>query len=112
MVQRLRSDLQVAAIQRAVEAEGLIFTVLHKGHEEGGLIHVKWVEGRMAQLFQERTVADERRWVASRPAPAMEAEVDGMIAGERDFDPDLWAVEVLGPLHAAERILRPVPVAT
>lgn len=107
MPARLRSDLQVSALQRTVEAEGLIFTVLHKGHEEGGMIFIKWVEGREARLFSERTVGDERRWVERGDAPMAEAEANMAIAQERSFDPDLWAVEVMGNFTAADRILSP-----
>ncbi|GGY53114.1 DUF1491 family protein [Parvularcula lutaonensis] len=107
MAPRLRSDVQVSALQRAVEAEGLMFAVLHKGHEEGGMIFVKWVEGREAVLFTEQTIDNERRWVRRGESVVPEAEANAIIASEREFDPDLWAVEVMGSFEKAERILNP-----
>ena len=110
MPPRLRSDIQVQALQRRAEGEGLVFTVLHHGHDEGGLIFIKWVEGRRARLFTERTVGDERRWVAKGPE-ADERDADQRLAKERDFDPDLWVVEIMGRFGAADALLDPADEA-
>lgn len=107
MAARLRSDLQVSALQRQVEAEGLFFAVLARGHEEGGLIYIKWVEGRSAQIFTEETVDDARRWVRRGADDMAEGEANLFLDGERSFDPDLWVVEVSGPFAAAQRLLDP-----
>ena len=106
MAPRLKSHLQVAALQRHAESLGLMFAVLDRGHDEGGLIYIKWVVGRDAILFSERAVGDERRWV--QIAEGFEAEVNAKIASERDFDPDLWAVEIMGDRQHSEVLLDPV----
>lgn len=106
MVPRLKSQLQVAALQRQAEGLGLMFAVLDRGHDEGGLIYIKWVTGRDAQLFSERTVGDERRWVLI--GEGAEAEINLKLSGEKDFDPDLWAVEILGDKAHVERLLHPL----
>lgn len=107
MTARLRSDLQVSALRRVVEAEGLIFTVLHKGHEEGGMLFVQWTEGSHSLVFAEEAIGDTRGWRQRTGDPVPEADASEFIRQERAFDPDLWALEVLGPFAAAERILSP-----
>jgi hypothetical protein len=104
---RLRSDLQVSALQRACASSGLFFSVLRKGHEEGGIILIKWVEGRRACLFTERSLKEGRRWVELLP-PGDEADARDRIASETSFDPDLWVVEVEGAFAHAQTLLSPV----
>lgn len=82
--------------------------VLHRGHDEGGMIFVKWVAGRQTLLFTERTVGEERRWVRLTPEPMPESDANLRIGSERDFDPDLWALEIMGPFESADEVLRPV----
>lgn len=108
MALRLRSDVQVSGLQRQAESEGLFFSVLHRGHEEGGLIFIKWVEGRSAKLFCEQTVGDERRWVCRTSEKIPEAELNQMLTSEQSFDPDLWVVEIMGRFEAAAGMLNPV----
>lgn len=107
MTARLRSDIQVSALQRQVEARGLVLTVLSHGHDEGGLLFVKWVEGREAKVFAEGRVGDGRGWLTRRDA-CPERDADAFLESERAFDPDLWVLEVLGPFGAAEDILYPL----
>lgn len=97
----------MAALQRRVEAAGLMFTVLRRGHEEGGLIFIKWVDGREATLFTEATVNDARRWVV-RGGTAPEFEINERVAKDESFDPDLWVVEILGSSAHVAAILDPV----
>ena len=108
MVLRLRSDVQASALQRQAEAEGCFFSVLHRGHEEGGLLFIKWVDGRDVGLFCERTVGDTRRWAQRGGLPMAEAEANQILESERSFDPDLWVIEVEGRLETAERLLDPI----
>ncbi|MCQ8184228.1 DUF1491 family protein [Parvularcula maris] len=104
---RLRSDVQVSAMQRSASAAGLFFAVLDKGHEEGGLIYVQWRDGRELSLFTEREVEGSRVWTCVL-GKAEEMAVRERLASERSFDPDLWVVEVEGPLADAERVLQPL----
>jgi hypothetical protein len=108
---RLRSDVQVSAMQRSAASAGLFFAVLDKGHEEGGLIYVQWRDGAELSLLTERKVEGSRVWsfVLDR---AEEALVRERLASERSFDPDLWVVEVEGPLAEAERVLQPLLART
>ncbi len=107
MTARLRSDLQVAALKRLTEADGLMFMVLHKGHEEAGIIFVKWLDGRAAHVYAEGQTNGDRGWIKKTGAPVEEAEADRLLAQEQAFDPDLWVVEVIGRLDLAPRFLGP-----
>ncbi|NRA28665.1 MAG: DUF1491 family protein [Parvularculaceae bacterium] len=107
---RLRSDLLVSAVQRQAEAAGCFVSVLTKGHESGGMIFIKWVEGRQVKLFTEGSSAEGRVWLARTPEPQPEAEANAILDSERSFDPDLWIVEVEGPFSVANEILSPQPL--
>ncbi|MEM1381300.1 MAG: DUF1491 family protein [Pseudomonadota bacterium] len=110
MVIRLRSDVIVSGLQRQCEAAGLMFMVLDRGHEEGGLVLIKWIDGTAVQIFREGTVNDRRRWT-TRGAPIPEADAATILAKERGFDADAWVLEVIGPMAKADKILEPVAEA-
>lgn len=97
----------MAALQRQAEAAGCYMSVLTKGHETGGMIFVKWVEGRQVMIFTEGSTTDGRIWMARTAEPQAEFEANATLDSERSFDPDLWIVEIEGPLMAAKDILSP-----
>ena len=70
------------------------FVVAH-GDDTGGAVLVKLatLDGR-AVLFQRSfdLMSGARKWVEL--AAGDEAEVDGSVARQRGFDPDLWVIEV------------------
>lgn len=105
---RLRSDIQVAAIGRQAEAAGLIYTVIFKGHAEGGMIFVKWLVGREVYAFAETQLDGEPGWRRMTALPVSEAEADQLFDQERSFDPDLWVIEIMGAAHHQEAILTPI----
>ncbi|MEM9810068.1 MAG: DUF1491 family protein [Pseudomonadota bacterium] len=105
MAARLRSDVQVAALQRQTEAEGLMFAVVKKGHDEAGIIFVKWLDGRDVRLFAEAQIQGHRGWLERTDGPVPEVEADRLLANEQNFDPDLWIVEVIGAARYAEIFL-------
>lgn len=105
---RLRSDIQVAAIGRQAEAAGLIYTVIHKGHAEGGMIFVKWLDGREVSAFAETQLDGVPGWRRMTALPVSEAEADKLFDQERSFDPDLWVIEVVGAARYQEAILTPI----
>ncbi|MEM9284849.1 MAG: DUF1491 family protein [Pseudomonadota bacterium] len=105
---RLRSDIQVAAIGRQAEAVGLIYTVIHKGHAEGGMIFVKWLDGRDVFAFAETQADGVLGWRRMTPEPVPEPEADRLFEQERSFDPDLWVIEVVGSARHQEAILTPI----
>jgi hypothetical protein len=109
MPPRLRSDIRVAALRRTAEADGLMAAIARKGHEEAGVVFVKWVEGRTAWLFTETTTATGSAWRRLSPEDGEpEFEVNARIGNEASFDPDLWVVELSGPIGKRDRHIDPL----
>ena len=96
---RLRSDIFVAALIRAVEAQGGHGMIVRKGFAEAGAVHVEWrhrgevgllspapmamLEGDGGRLFSPVEAADE-------------AAIAERMASERRFDEEAWHVEIEG----------------
>ncbi|MEM7739355.1 MAG: DUF1491 family protein [Pseudomonadota bacterium] len=108
MQARLRSDIQVAALGRQAVARGLIYTVIQKGHAEGGIICIKWLAGRQVTLLTEAQHDGDRGWRRMSPNPLPEDEADRLLAQERSFDPDLWVVEFVGGAEHIDTLLSPI----
>lgn len=90
---RLKSDIRVQALVRQCTTLGLSVYVLHRGDADAGTIllkHNRFADG-CALYSQTRDDAGHTAWLKVADG---EAECDGHIARERDFDPDVWAVEV------------------
>lgn len=100
---RLKSGIWVSAYIRRCQTEGAFAAVRRRGAEEAGAIFVKLnrLDGT-AELFgpaPQSAVDDARsydrvfsRCGAAQPVP--EAEIEGYLAREIRFDPDVWIVEV------------------
>lgn len=91
---RLAAGLWVHAYLMRLQIEGLSAYVLAHGDDTAGAILVKCatLDGQ-AKLFQRVTAMDgSRPWDLLAEGP--EADVDAVIARQRRFDPDLWAIEV------------------
>lgn len=76
------------------------FMVLHKGDGDRGLVLIKqYVAGQGCRLHsQVRDMDGRMQW--RRPLGddlIIEAKVDEYIARQRDFDDDLWVIEVEDP---------------
>lgn len=101
---RLKSALLVAALQRRAEAEGGFAAVLARGDAAAGAILVILAErGRTACLL-ERVLHPGGRYVWQDVALRQrgdEEDVKRFLARRRDFDPDLWIVEL--DVASAER---------
>lgn len=97
---RLKADIWVQAYIRICAAEGVTAVLVKRGDADAGAIFIKLnrLDG-WAELFQpapaglEGTESD-RRWVRATSAPLAEAEIDALIARQRQYDSDLWVVEV------------------
>jgi hypothetical protein len=70
------------------------FVVAHGDNDAGAvLVKINTLDGRAAALQRGFDVASEaRRWVEL--VAGQEGEVDMAIARQREFDPDLWVIEV------------------
>jgi hypothetical protein len=94
---RLPPRLEVPALLRRAEAQGGFAAVLHKGDPEGGaLLLLVSSRGRhVAGLQRILGISGAYEWRASGPADSADsAEVAAFLAKQRQFDPDLWVVEL------------------
>ena len=85
------------ALLRRAEAQGGFATVLSKGDPEGGaIVLVVTNRGRhFASLERVLGIDGSYQWNATGPAESAEsAEVASFLAKRRQFDPDLWLIEL------------------
>lgn len=101
---RLKTEFWIKAYLRRVRSLGAFAAVLHHGDDDNGIIYVKLnrLDGS-ATLFgpappsldRDADGDDERRFVRDhKPRTLIESEVDALVNRHRDFDPDIWVVEI------------------
>ena len=98
---RLRSDIWVSAYLRRLGVEGVAAVLRRRGAAEAGAVFVKIdrLDGT-ATLYgpappDPTGEALDRRFARAHAAEALPAgEIEARLKRERDFDPDLWIVEV------------------
>ncbi|WP_435311827.1 DUF1491 family protein [Primorskyibacter sedentarius] len=92
---RLTADFWVHAYLARLRLHNIPAFVTAHGDDTAGAVMVKLntLDGR-AQAFQRSfdLMSGARAWVTL--AEGLEAEVDAAIARQRQFDPDLWVIEV------------------
>lgn len=94
---RLKTHVTASAILRQAQGMGLFATVVHKGDPDGGVLWIKVLDGREAALWAERY---EGGFAPRTEGFVPEAAADEVVARERDFDRDLWLIEVEGAAGA------------
>ncbi|MDX1483096.1 MAG: DUF1491 family protein [Alphaproteobacteria bacterium] len=95
---RLKPGIWVKAQLRLCDRAGLTLTVLRRGDDDGGSIVLKILgaDGRADLLTQTTAPAGGRAWLRPLgPEPVDESEADAYIARQGEFDPDIWALEVI-----------------
>lgn len=100
---RLKPGLWVNAQLRMCDRAGIAFTVLRRGDADGGSIVLKLLrgDGRALVLSQTTGPSGGRAWMRPLgPEAVPEAEADAYIARQGEFDPDIWALEVIDPAGA------------
>ena len=94
---RLPPRLEVPAVLRRAESQGGFATVLGRGDpESGAMLLVVTSRGRHVGCL-ERILGMEGayEWRTAGPAETAEsAEVASFLAKRRQFDPDLWLIEL------------------
>jgi len=94
---RLPPRLEVPAVLRRAESQGGFATVLSRGDpESGAMLLVVTSRGRHVGCL-ERILGMEGayEWRTAGPAKTAEsAEVASFLAKRRQFDPDLWLIEL------------------
>jgi len=94
---RLPPRLEVPALLRRAEAQGGFATVLRRGDpESGAVLLVVTSRGRhLAALERILGFDGSYRWQAIGPSESADsAEVASFLAKRRQFDPDLWLIEL------------------
>ena len=94
---RLPPRLEVPALVRRAEAQGGFATVLNKGDPEGGaVLLVVTSRGRhIACLDRILGTSGSYEWRPAGPGESAESgEVASFLAKRRQFDPDLWLIEL------------------
>lgn len=95
---RLAAGIWVSAYLQRLEALGIPAFVTAKGDKTAGAVIVKLatLDGQ-AQAFQRSfdLMTGDRAWVVL--AEGGEAEVDATLKRQRQFDPDLWIIEIEDP---------------
>jgi len=98
---RVKSEIWVRAYLRRCQAESAAVVIVRRGDEAAGAIFICIVrlDGTVslygpapAGLIESET---DRRWVSCFGSRLVrEAEADDYLARQREFDPDLWIIQV------------------
>ena len=92
---RLTSEIWIAAYLTRLRQAAIPAFIVRKGDATAGAVLVKLntLDGS-ATCFQRSfdLVSGERQWGVLAEGP--EAEVDRKVSRQREFDPDIWVVEV------------------
>lgn len=92
---KLTADIWVSAYLTRLRLSEIPAFVVQKGDATAGavLIKLNTLDGR-ACCYQRSfdLMTGDRKWVVLSDGP--EPDVDGSIAKQRGFDPDLWVIEV------------------
>ncbi len=98
---RVTSEFWVGALLRRAQSAGAFVTVVHKGAKEAGAIYI--LINNLAQSFSllgpaPQIVYDEKddaerqfEWLLKA---TNETEAAEKITRERNFDPDIWLIEI------------------
>ena len=92
---RLTSEIWIAAYLMRLSQAAIPAFIVRKGDATAGAVLVKLntLDGS-ATCYQRSfdLVSGERQWVVLAEGP--EAEVDQKVERQREFDPDIWVIEV------------------
>ena len=92
---RLTSEIWIAAYLTRLRLAAIPAFIVRKGDATAGAVLVKLNTLNGSATCYQRSfdlVSGERQWVVLAEGP--EAEVDQKVARQREFDPDLWVIEV------------------
>jgi hypothetical protein len=104
---RLKAEIWAMAYVRRVNGAGAMAMIVKRGDEDAGAIYIKicpsggggWREDRTAALYGPAPsgfseAARDRQWICLHPATALESVVEATLSRQRDFDADIWIIEV------------------
>jgi|SRR5688500_19038259 hypothetical protein len=97
---RIKAGIWVSAYVRRLNAMAVPAMVARRGDADAGAIFIKINTLDGQALLLRPAIAgkdgaeDERFWSPAFPGPREEPEIDRHLARQREFDADLWVVEV------------------
>jgi hypothetical protein len=96
---RLKSEIWVTAYLRRCQGEGVPVVIVQRGDSAAGAIFicVDRLDGTVCVYGPAPAglTESDRRWVSCfGPRPASAAEAGSYLARQREFDPDLWIIEL------------------
>ena len=104
---RLKAEIWAMAFVRRVNGAGAMAMVMKRGDDDAGAIYIKvcaggdggWREDRKAALYGPAPAGfdganQDRQWVCLHPATTLESVVDETLRRQRDFDADIWIIEI------------------
>jgi hypothetical protein len=97
MEARLKTDIQVKALIRRCDLSAIGVAVTARGDPDAGTILIKLYDRSAGTtvLTQTRRADGALVWMrATGAAPVDESAADAYIARQRQYDPDLWVVEI------------------
>jgi hypothetical protein len=88
-------EFLINAQTRLAAQDGVPITVRRRGDEAGTiLLKINRLDGTADILTQAR-VDDKRAWNPAKPdGPMSEADAEGYLARQAEFDPDMWILEI------------------
>jgi hypothetical protein len=93
MIARLATSVLAGALMRKAQGEGGFAAVLARGDETSGSILLLLTERGGPPTVLERLLRPDGTY-AWESAKQSSVEVDAFIARRRQFDPDLWVIEL------------------
>ncbi len=97
---RIKAGIWVSAYIRRLNAMAVPALIVRRGDPDAGAIFIKinTLDG-LARLLRPAVAGkegaeDERFWSFAFPAPREEQEIDRHLARQREFDADLWVIEI------------------
>lgn len=97
---RIKAGIWVSAYLRRLNAMAVPAVVARRGDAEAGAVFIKvnTLDGA-AQVFRPAAsgaegTEDERLFAPAFSAPRGDREAEAYLARQREFDPDLWVIEV------------------
>ena len=98
MAARVSSDFWVSAYRMRLQAAGIFAHIAHKGDATAGAVAVKvaTMDGNASVFTRAYDHEFQLVWT-THVDNATEAEADAAIARQRQFDRDLWVIEIEDP---------------